>query len=72
MEWESKLKLSEENVKEMLTAYIKDNAEKFRITPNDEIRNVHVRVGSRLEGYGFGEHEVVFLDYVEITVVRKS
>ena len=73
MIWRSNLILSEDNVKEMLTKHIMDNAREFHLDPTqDKITNVKVNVGKRCEGYGMGEHDVTYFDNVTITVERNE
>ena len=48
------IELSENDVKEIITDYLK--REGYGVT----VDNVSFSVGSRLEGYGYGEHEVSY------------
>lgn len=73
MKWESTIMLKEPELNALVRDYVIQNPEKFGFNPKtDSVKDVKVRVGSHLEGYGFGEHEVLSLENVTITLERDT
>lgn len=59
------IELSEKDVKEIIADYL--NKEGYKITVDD----VSLSVGSRIEGYGMGEHEVNYFEAAYIKCKEK-
>lgn len=59
------IELSEKDVKEIIADYL--NKEGYKITVDD----ISFSVGSRIEGYGMGEHEVNYFKAAYIKCKEK-